>query len=194
MQRTHKILPTLLLWLHPWTLLTGHSCSSSTLKLCCGALHGASLLYGCQQILHAYSQCGVLVISGRQSSFQQNYPSTLFGDLRFSGLKAALVILLPLPHTSRKHPYFAMKALAGLVSGPPLCTQLLSVLGVCRLKQAADHLLGIQQVVTWRSGSCTRQIALTEAVVSQLEALLDDDACCTADIPKISKIFRLMGL
>ena len=112
-----------------------HSCPSSTVKLCCGSLRGASLLDGCQQILHTHSQCGFLVISGRQSSFQQNYPGILFGDLRFSGVKAALVILLPLPHTSRKHPYFAMKALVGLVSAPPLCTQLLSVPGACRLKQ-----------------------------------------------------------
>ena len=99
-----------------------------------GALLGATLFYRRQQSVHTIPQDGVLIIPGRQTSFQQNYPRALLSDLRFSGFEAYSVILLPLLHTRGKNPYFAMKTLAGLVSAPSLCTQLLSVLGARRLK------------------------------------------------------------
>ena len=91
---------------------------SVTLTLHCGALLGASLFYRRQQSFHRIPQDGVLIIPGRQTSFQQHYHRTLLSDLRFSGFEAYSVILLTLLHTRGKNPYFAMKTLAGLVSTP----------------------------------------------------------------------------
>ena len=107
---------------------------SITLTPHCGAHPGASLSYRRQQSFHTIAQDSVLIIPDCQTSFQQNYPRALLSDLRFSGFEAYSVILFTLLDTPGKNLFFAMKTLAGLVSAPSLCTQLLSVLGARRLK------------------------------------------------------------
>ena len=61
---------------------------SVTLTLHCGALLGAGVFYHRQQSSHTIPRDGVLIIPGRQTSFQQNYPRALLSDLRFSGFEA----------------------------------------------------------------------------------------------------------